>query len=213
VNKLSVADRGLDHAAPGRGSLSEDGFLLVSTDQSIARIVRRHGPMLFRFLLRLTHGDRQRAEDIYQETLIRAWKHPECCEDEDSIWSSRPWLFTVARHVSIDQLRAAAIRPAMVSDEHLAATPDPVDPIDQLLLARDVRATVAKLSPQHREVIREIYFEDRPAAEVAQRIGVPVGTVKSRTYYALRALKTALAGSRAGYSSGPGLPARALRVP
>jgi DNA-directed RNA polymerase specialized sigma24 family protein len=75
---LSVADRGLDDAAPGRGSLSEDDLLLASTDQSIARIVRRHGPVLFRFLLRLTHGDLQRAEDIYQETLIRAWKHPEC---------------------------------------------------------------------------------------------------------------------------------------
>jgi RNA polymerase sigma-70 factor (ECF subfamily) len=121
---------------------------------------------------------------------------------------------TVARHVSIDQLRAAAIRPATVSAEYLTAVPDPVDQIDQLLLARDVRTTVAKLSPEHREVIREIYFEDRSVAEVAQRIGVPTGTVKSRTYYALRALKAALAGSRTEHSTGPGLPAcRALRVP
>jgi RNA polymerase sigma-70 factor (ECF subfamily) len=69
---------------------------------------------------------------------------------------------------------------------------DPADPVDRMLLAAEVRAAMATLSAAHQEVIREMYFQDRPAAEVAERLGLPEGTVKSRTYYALRALKDAM---------------------
>lgn len=189
---LSDVSRDLDDRVPDQGSVSEHGLRPAGADQTIAWLVGRHGTALFRFLLRLTNGDRERSEDIYQETLLRAWRHPECCQE--SAWSSRQWLFTVARRVSIDQLRAAAVRPAAVSDErHLAVAPDPVDEIGRMLLAGEVRAAVGTLSAPHREVLREIYFEDRPAAQVAERLGLPVGTVKSRTYYALRALRDALA--------------------
>lgn len=192
MSTLSVVGQSPDHPASHQESVSEHGRPPVTSDQSIARLVHRHGAVLFGYLLRLTCGDRQRAEDIYQETLIRAWKHPECRVEGGT--SSRQWLFTVARRVSIDQLRAAVVRPVPVSDErHLAAVPDPVDQIDRLLLAREVRAAVMTLSPAHRQVLKEMYFEDRSASEVAVRLGIPAGTVKSRTYYALRALKDALA--------------------
>ncbi len=188
---LSVADPDLDQPAHAPGSVRERDLRPGGTDESIASVVHQHGAALSGFLHRLARGDHQRAEDIYQETLIRAWKHPEC--RQEGVATNRGWLFTVARRISIDQLRAAAVRPAEAGGEHLAAVPDPVDQIDRLLVAGEVRAAVRTLSPHHREVLREMYFEDRPAAEVAERLGVPVGTVKSRTYYALRALKDALA--------------------
>jgi RNA polymerase sigma-70 factor, ECF subfamily len=160
-------------------------------DQGFGQLVDLHGAALRRFLLRLTHGDRERSEDIYQETMLRAWKHPECYRQ--GAWQSRRWLLTVAQRISIDQLRAAAVRPALVSDERqLDVAREPVDYVDQVLLAAEVRAAMATLSVAHQEVIREMYLQDRPAAEVAERLGLPEGTVKSRTYYALRALKDAM---------------------
>src|SRR5260370_14732967 len=123
---LSVAGPDLDQPAPG--SVRERDFRRGGTDESIASVVRQHGAALSGFLRRLARGDHQRAEDIYQETLIRAWKHPEC--RQEGVATNRGWLFTVARRISIDQLRAAAARPAEAGGEHLAAVPDPVHPID-----------------------------------------------------------------------------------
>jgi len=178
--------------------IADEGFVpepappaIMASDQ-FAQLVEMHGAALRRFLLRLTHGDRERSEDIYQETLVRAWKHPECYQR--GAWLSRNWLFTVARRISIDQLRAMTVRPTLVNAERqLDAVIDPVDHIDRMLLAAELRAAMAMLSAAHQEVIREMYFEDRPAAQVAARLGLAEGTVKSRTYYALRAFKAALA--------------------
>lgn len=173
-------------------SIQVPALRLAGSDDLIDRLVRRHGGTLFRFLLRLTHGDVHRSEDIYQETLIRAWRHPQACRE--SLSSGPGWLITVARRISIDQMRAAARRPDLVrGDQQLGEAADPVDEVGRMLLAREVRAALASLSGPHREMLRLAYFEDRPVAEVAARLGIPVGTVKSRTYYALRALADAMA--------------------
>jgi RNA polymerase sigma-70 factor, ECF subfamily len=189
-----VAGQGL---APGQSVTGTAG------DEPFGQLVDLHGAALLRFLLWLTHGDRERSEDIYQETLLRAWKHPECYRQGAAL--SRRWLFTVARRISIDQLRATAVRPALVGDEwQLEAACDPADPVDRMLLAAEVRAAMAKLSAAHQEVIREMYFQDRPAAEVAERLGLPEGTVKSRAYYALRALKDAMQQRGLDYATAEG---------
>jgi RNA polymerase sigma-70 factor (ECF subfamily) len=183
--------RDQDCGLPGQGLAPEHPVTDPACDQQFAQLVDLHGAALLRFLLWLTRGDRERSEDIYQETLLRAWKHPECYQQGAEL--SRKWLFTVARRISIDQLRATAVRPALVSDEwQLEVACDPVDSVGRMLLAEEVRAAMATLSAAHQEVIRQMYFQDRPAAEVAERLGLPEGTVKSRTYYALRALKSAL---------------------
>jgi RNA polymerase sigma-70 factor (ECF subfamily) len=191
VSTLSINNPDLDHPAPARGSVPERDFPQRSTDESIAGIIDQHGAALSRFLHRLTRGDHHRAEDIYQETLVRAWKHPECCQEGNA--TNRPWLFTVARRYSIDQLRAATARLTEASGEHLTDCADPVDQVDRLLIAGEVRAALKSLSPRHREVLWEMYFEDHSVAEAAERLGIPAGTVKSRAYYALHALKGALA--------------------
>ncbi len=165
---------------------------LAGSATLVERLDATYGRSLMTFLLRLTKGDWQRAEDIYQETLLRAWRHPQSCRR--CLAEGPQWLFTIARRVSIDQLRAAAIRPMTVSDERsLARAADPADQFGQVLLAGEIARAVALLSAEHQEVLRQLYLEDRPAAEVAARLGVPVGTVKSRSYYALRSLKDILA--------------------
>lgn len=148
-----------------------------------------HAPALLSFAMRLCGGDRGRAEDVVQETLVRAWRNPQALDE--SRGPIRPWLFTVAHRVAIDAHRARSARPQEVGDTVLALVPaaDDLDRhLDRILLVDAMQA----LSPDHRRVLVETYFQGRSVDEAAQALGIPPGTVKSRTYYALRALKLAL---------------------
>ncbi|MFG2292909.1 sigma-70 family RNA polymerase sigma factor [Streptomyces sp. NPDC048603] len=158
----------------------------------MAELQREHGRALFGFLLGLTHGDAQRAEDLVQETLVRAWQHPEALESDHA--SMRPWLFTVARRLAIDARRARLSRPQEVEQDDLEQAPAPVDGVAGAVTAIDVRRAVGSLGREHREVLMQVYFRDRSVAEAARELGIPAGTVKSRTYYALRALRKDLQG-------------------
>lgn len=146
-----------------------------------------HGSALWGYCLHLTGHDRGRAEDVVQETLLRAWRHlPELEEGSGSV---RSWLFTVARNLVIDDWRSRRSHPEVT----MAEVPDEAaDGTDQLLLSWVVAEALTRLSPDHRAVLRECYFRGQPVAEAARRLGVPEGTVKSRTHYALHSLRLAL---------------------
>ncbi|NBE80107.1 sigma-70 family RNA polymerase sigma factor [Micromonospora sp. NEAU-HG-1] len=177
-------DSAVGHPSPteGRPARTDDGAL--------RHLYQSHAPILLSYLLRLTNGDRHRAEDIVQETLLRAWKHPEA-QSADGRWS-RAWLFTVARRIAIDQVRAAQARPTEMSDERMESFSRPDDEIDRLLDAREVRAALAALPERLRTALVAIYFQEHSIAEAAEVLDVPPGTVKSRTFYALRALREQL---------------------
>lgn len=160
----------------------------TAIDEMAAQLYRIHEPALQRFARKLTRGDSQRAEDIVQETLLRAWSHPEVLCTRTSI---EPWLFTVARRIAIDMWRARSICKE-VGDERQEEKPDPNDPIERTIATLDVRAALATLSAEHREVIYATYYRNQTTAEIAKELSIPVGTVKSRTYYAMRALRCAL---------------------
>jgi RNA polymerase sigma-70 factor (ECF subfamily) len=148
-----------------------------------------HGGPLLGYVLRLTGGDRPQAEDVVQETLLRAWKHPEALAGRPV----RPWLFTVARNLVVDAHRARRARPQETGiDEQVVMTAAGSDDIDRALESWTVAEALADLSPQHRAVIVETYYRGRSVAEAAKALGIPPGTVKSRSYYALRALKLVL---------------------
>lgn len=167
----------------------------TTAEHELAALQREHGRPLFALLLRLCDGDRQRAEDLVQETLVRAWQHPEALR-ADSFDSVRPWLMTVARRLAIDARRARQARPAEVGDAVLDHAHAPVcaDHAERAAAALDVREAVKTLTPQHREVLVLVYFQGASVAEAAQALGIPPGTVKSRAYYALRALRRMLPG-------------------
>jgi RNA polymerase sigma-70 factor (ECF subfamily) len=164
-----------------------------NADEELVRtLYDEHAGPLLGYCLRLTSGDRQRAEEVVQETLVRAWRHPEALRSAHG--SPRPWLCTVARNLVIDGQRARRVRPIETGGDalvELAATPAD-DELDRALLAYEVGECLAVLSPDHRAVLIETYYRGRSVAEAAEVLGVPEGTVKSRTYYALRALKLAL---------------------
>ncbi|MFB6713632.1 MULTISPECIES: sigma-70 family RNA polymerase sigma factor [unclassified Streptomyces] len=167
----------------------------TTDERALADVQREHGPALFHFLLGLTFGDRQRAEDLLQETLVRAWQHPEAFDAPYD--SMRPWLFTVARRLAIDARRSRQARPTEVGDVVLETAAGEEDTTESTVSALDVRDAVRTLSPEHRAVLVQIYFRGLSVGETARVLGVPAGTVKSRSYYALRQLSRNLP----GYSS------------
>ncbi|TWF97219.1 sigma-70 family RNA polymerase sigma factor [Kitasatospora viridis] len=162
--------------------------------ETLAELYRLHGGYLLRALLRVTNGDRGKAEDILQETLLRAWQHPESISRGAA--QSRPWLFTVARRIAIDHFRMAAARAQEVAGEVLEDRPVAEDPYEAVLQGRDVAAMLDTLQPHHREVLVELHLKDRSVVETAELLGVPPGTVKSRNFYAIRALRPVLAKQR-----------------
>ena len=152
------------------------------------RLHHDHAAVLLRYCLRLVGQDRARAEDVAQETLLRAWRHRDVLDGSPA--AVRSWLCTVARNIVIDEWRSRRAR----SESPVAEVPDAGvdDGSDQLLLSWVVAEALTRLSPEHRAVLLECYYRGRPVAEAARLLGVPEGTVKSRTHYALRALRLAL---------------------
>ena len=148
-----------------------------------------HASALWGYCLRLTAGDRARAEDVVQETLLRAWRNfPALDESHGSV---RAWLFRVSRNIVIDEWRTKRSQ----SEVSVAEVPDSrgePDRTDQVLLSWVVADALAGLSEEHKAVLLECYYRGQTVAEASRKLGIPEGTVKSRTHYALRALRLAL---------------------
>jgi RNA polymerase sigma-70 factor (ECF subfamily) len=148
-----------------------------------------HAGALWGYCLRLTGHDRARAEDVVQETLLRAWRKRDMLHNPPP--AVRGWLFTVARNIVIDEWRTKRAR-SEVTVADVPEVPSQDDRTDQLLLSWVVAEAITRLSEEHRAVLLECYYRGRPVAEAAELLGIPEGTVKSRTHYALRALRLAL---------------------
>jgi RNA polymerase sigma-70 factor, ECF subfamily len=160
----------------------------------ITALYYEHGRSLLAYATRLTN-DRTEAEDVVQETLLRAWKHPEVLVNGQG--SVRGWLLTVARNIVVDRARARSARPTEVREHPANPTvaPDkPEDVVDSIT----VLDAIDQLSPDHRNVLIELYWRGSSVAEAAERLSVPPGTVKSRAYYGLQSLRGIMASSASG---------------
>jgi RNA polymerase sigma-70 factor (ECF subfamily) len=160
-------------------------------DEALVRsLYEEHGRALLAYATRLT-GDRAAAEDVVQETLVRAWKHPEVLVNGKG--SVRGWLLTVARNIITDRARARAARPTEVAESPLTP-PIERDHADSVVDSMVVMEALDRLSGQHRDVLVELYFRGRSVSEAASALGIPPGTVKSRSHHALRALREVFGG-------------------
>jgi RNA polymerase sigma-70 factor (ECF subfamily) len=163
-------------------------------DAALIRVLYdEHAAALWRYALRLT-GDRARAEDVVQETLLRAWEHPEVADDSER--SARAWLFTVARNMIIDERRSSRFRNEVSSLDGSGGATERAGP-DEVNAALDrqlIGDALAQLSPEHRAVVRRSYDLGWTTARIADDLQIAEGTVKSRLHYALRALRLTLQG-------------------
>jgi RNA polymerase sigma-70 factor (ECF subfamily) len=153
-------------------------------------LYRRYSPRLYGLGLRLT-GDSGMAEELVQETFLRLWRGAQRFDPERG--SVRTYIFTIARRAAVDLLRRSASRPlptGHAADRQLDLLEG--EAFDALVLGLDVREAVSALSSKHREVLELMVDEDLGQAEIAQRLRVPLGTVKTRAFYGLRALKLEL---------------------
>ncbi|HNP15846.1 MAG: sigma-70 family RNA polymerase sigma factor [Cryobacterium sp.] len=154
----------------------------------LLRVVHdEHAPALWRYTVWLC-GDRQLAEDIVQETLLRAWRRPNVLDQSES--SARAWLFTVARNLVTDHHRSAKSRNEIGTDSPPERWTD--DGVDAMLDTWLVADAIAGLSADHQVVVVQAYYHGQSVAQLAAALDIPEGTVKSRLHYALRALRLAL---------------------
>ncbi|MGH3777586.1 MAG: sigma-70 family RNA polymerase sigma factor [Pseudonocardiaceae bacterium] len=151
----------------------------------VRSLYAEHGKSLLAYATRLTN-DRAAAEDVVQETLLRAWKHADALKNGRG--SVRGWLLTVARNIVTDRYRAKAARAAEVGEQDQLA-PAQRDHADEVVNSMVVLDAMERLSPEHRDVVVQLYYRGQTVGETAEVLGVPPGTVKSRSYYALRALR------------------------
>ncbi|MFJ6086469.1 sigma-70 family RNA polymerase sigma factor [Streptomyces sp. NPDC092369] len=163
----------------------------TAEERALCELYLAHGPALHAYVLRLSNGDTHRAEDIVQETLLRCWNKRNLTDREGM--AVRPWMFRVARNLVIDGHRTRMARPQEVGAtswlNDLCAEADDIDRVLNSIVLKDA---LDALTPVHREALQETYFADRTVQQAAAVLGIPQGTVKSRVYYALRALRLAL---------------------
>jgi len=157
-------------------------------DAALRSAYDAHGAELHRFARRAL-GDAALAEDAVQEAFVRAWRASASYDPARS--SQRTWLFAILRNVVIDMGRARRSRPPMAGADTGSDTAT-TDEIDHVLTTWQVEAALDELAENHRHALVEVHWRGRPYAEVALDLGIPEGTVKSRVYHGLRAMRGAL---------------------
>lgn len=167
--------RAVGSAAPPVDPAFEAAVLACRDD--LARMARR------------TLGSAHQAEEAVQETFARAWRSRDSFDG--SVGSYRAWLFSIERNLLIDMGRTRQRQ--IERDARLEQAPElPADEISAAVVAWQVEEGMNRLTDDHRRVVVEVYYRGRTSGQAAERLGIPEGTVRSRLFYALRALKVAL---------------------
>jgi RNA polymerase sigma-70 factor, ECF subfamily len=153
----------------------------------LEELYRRYEARLYGLGLKLL-GEQGLAEELVQETFVRLWR--QAGRFDPARGSVGTFLFAIARRIAVDLWRRPSSRPFEPPPaEDVASGPDQLEGVLEGLAVRDA---LQSLSPAHRQVLELFYGQDRKQTEIAELLGLPLGTVKTRAYYALRALKLAL---------------------
>ena len=158
-----------------------------NADVLTARLYSEHAHALHSWARGRVADDRD-AEELVAETLVRAWRRYD--QYDPSRGSERAWLFGIARNAAIDMHRRSQRRLRTVTDEFPeVGEPAVVDRLAEISLISDA---ISDLSDQHRTVIVQAFVHGRTSSQIAQVLGIPAGTVKSRMFYGMRSLRAAL---------------------
>lgn len=161
----------------------------MDPEPAIRGMYESHGAALYRYA-RGKLPDARDAEDVVQEALVRAWRH--AATFDPARGNERAWLFGITRNLIADKHRPRRLR-LVPFDGTIDLRQGDADPeLDRVVEASLVEDALDRLSPEHRRVIVAAYYGGRTTAQISEDLGVPQGTVKSRLFYGLRALRLAL---------------------
>ena len=154
----------------------------------------RHRTSIYRWLVRFV-SDTTLAEDLLSEVFLDVWRQADRFEGRSSVST---WLISIARFKALSARRR---RTDAELDEKIEATvADPADDPEAVLQKKDrgemLRRALARLSPEHREIIELVYYHDQSVDECAEILGIPPATVKTRMFYARRKLAELVEGLR-----------------
>ena len=177
-------------ATGARPDMRSDTDLLAAVaggerDEPLRELYRRYAGRIYGLGVQLL-GDRGLAEELVQETFVRLWRN--AGRYDPARGSPGAFIFTIARRLAVDLWRRPSSQPAEASP----APPPADDQVDRLVVRLGVRDALDSLSEAHRQVLELSYRGELKQTDIAQKLGIPVGTVKTRSYHALRALKAAL---------------------
>lgn len=187
------ADRTDDGAEACRMPSDRQLLERIPEDRSgvtLKTLYRRYSQELYRFAYRGL-GDYGAADELVQDVFTSVWRHAETYDQRRG--SVRTWMYQIARNAIIDRRRRASVRPGL----HALATDEGPEAgaldqsIEQIALRSQVTAALARLTPEHRDVLSLAHYEGMTAREIARTKNVPIGTIKSRTWYAMRNLRRA----------------------
>lgn len=174
------------------GDIDDGALMALIAEQprhpeAARELYTRYGTAVYSWIRRLT-GDPVRSEDLTQEVLLRAWHRASTYRREKG--SLGAWLYGIARNCVADAARKERELVGLPEQE-LAKYSTSLD-LEAVWIGGQVAAALKVLSREHRQVLEMAYFEHMTQREIAEKLGIPVGTVKSRTFKALRKMKEAL---------------------
>jgi RNA polymerase sigma-70 factor (ECF subfamily) len=174
--------------APSDATLVER-LPLDASGEELRELYRRYSGELYGFALNAL-SDRELAEEVVQDVFARAWRHARAYDSRRG--SVRTWLYAITRNRIVDARRRAAVRPALAQKEAGDAPGELDSELEQAVLRWQMAAALTRLSPEHREVVRLAHYGGLSLREISERKRIPLGTVKSRSSYALRSLRLIL---------------------
>jgi RNA polymerase sigma-70 factor, ECF subfamily len=147
--------------------------------EAVREVYERHGPMVFGFLLK-TLGNRPTAEDVQQQVFLEVWQRGPTFDPARG--SLLTWVMTIARSRAIDQLRRRVPEPVGGSDEPVFERDpdDRVDDVERLIERYRAASLLAQLPNEERRLLRMRFYDDLSQSQIAERTGLPLGTVKMR---------------------------------
>jgi RNA polymerase sigma-70 factor (ECF subfamily) len=178
-----------------RAAPASDTTLIAATASgdklALRTLYARHHVRVYRFLLRLVQNEAM-AEDLLADVFLDVWRKADRFAGRSQVST---WLFAIARHKALSALRRPMTE--ALDDDAAERIEDPTDNAEATLAKRETRAalrdSLAELSPAHREMVDLVYYHGRTIEEAAAIVGVPVGTAKTRMFYARKQLRSAMA--------------------
>lgn len=159
-------------------------------EQALSTLYDAYGAALHGVILRVVQRE-ELAQEVLQDTFVKIWRNAGSYDPA----KSRPftWMMNIARHAAIDMMRSAAVK----YDGSIRSLDNTVygaghDEVRERIGDADVRDVLVRLRPEHRDLIDLAYYQGFSQQEIADRTGLPLGTVKSRTRAALLELRTLL---------------------